>query len=85
MESTLLHEHVHHHHQITKLSHSINAIGPAPHQNEHVVLPAAAAVTRDATVLLHVEQNNRKTTVEKTCCKPAATPDRAVQLQRSNT
>jgi hypothetical protein len=21
----------HHHHQITKLSHSINAIGPAPH------------------------------------------------------
>jgi hypothetical protein len=23
---------VHHHHQITKLSHSINAIGPAPHR-----------------------------------------------------
>jgi hypothetical protein len=22
----------HHHHQITKLSHSINAIGPAPHR-----------------------------------------------------
>jgi hypothetical protein len=24
---------VHHHHQITKLSHSINAIGPAPHRH----------------------------------------------------
>jgi hypothetical protein len=24
---------VHHHHQITKLSHSINAIGPAPHRS----------------------------------------------------
>jgi hypothetical protein len=23
----------HHHHQITKLSHSINAIGPAPHRS----------------------------------------------------
>jgi hypothetical protein len=30
-----------HHHQITKLSHSINAIGPAPHRSgkkrEHLV------------------------------------------------
>jgi hypothetical protein len=25
--------HNHHHHQITKLSHSINAIGPAPHRS----------------------------------------------------
>jgi hypothetical protein len=25
--------HRHHHHQITKLSHSINAIGPAPHRS----------------------------------------------------
>jgi hypothetical protein len=24
-----------HHHQITKLSHSINAIGPAPHHETH--------------------------------------------------
>jgi hypothetical protein len=33
----------HHHHQITKLSHSINAIGPAPHRGgrkrEHRSMP----------------------------------------------
>jgi hypothetical protein len=28
----------HHHHQITKLSHSINAIGPAPHRSGHQIL-----------------------------------------------
>jgi hypothetical protein len=27
------HHHQHQHHQITKLSHSINAIGPAPHRS----------------------------------------------------
>jgi hypothetical protein len=34
-----------HHHQITKLSHSINAIGPAPHRSgrkrEHRSIPAS--------------------------------------------
>jgi hypothetical protein len=68
----------HHHHQITKLSHSINAIGPAPHRSgrkrhvhcwQHILSLQNTRVMIDDNSLSRLQQDAQS----RCCCTKVAT------------